>query len=133
MHTKRCSACLEKVSLRELGCVRNYLAMALVHRCLASRCVRGLPNIVRGATVHLRGLRNRAITLKSRPGANEAVTLDNFTLSAGESLNNDVVARTLYLSVDPYMRCRFNADTGVDYVRPFEIGSPITSAAVSAT
>ena len=38
--------------------------------------------------------------------------------------------KTLFLSVDPYMRCRFNEETGVDYVAPFQIGSPIEGGGV---
>ena len=34
------------------------------------------------------------------------------------------------MSVDPYMRCRFNEDPGVDYVSPFIIGCPIDGGGV---
>ena len=80
-----------------------------------------------------RTLGNTAVALKKRPEADQPVALDDFTISVTdvELEKADIVAKTLYLSVDPYMRCRFNSDTGVDYVKPFAIGSPVTSAAVS--
>ena len=30
--------------------------------------------------------------------------------------------KTLYLSVDPYMRCRMNEDSGSNYLTPWSIG-----------
>ena len=41
-----------------------------------------------------------------------------------------LVVRTMYLSVDPYMRCRFNDETGADYVSPFALEEPLTSAGI---
>ncbi|NWH76655.1 PTGR2 reductase, partial [Piaya cayana] len=38
------------------------------------------------------------------------------TIQAGQ-----VRVRTLYLSVDPYMRCRMNEDTGSDYLLPWQL------------
>ena len=43
---------------------------------------------------------------------------------------HDLRLETLALSVDPYMRCRFNRDTGADYVNSFREGEPITSAGI---
>ena len=41
-----------------------------------------------------------------------------------------LLVKTLYLSTDPYLRCRFNADTGVPYTQPFCVGKPICSAGI---
>jgi NADPH-dependent curcumin reductase CurA len=43
-----------------------------------------------------------------------------------------VVAEALYLSVDPYQRCMFNADSGVDYAKAFAVGDPICGFGVGA-
>lgn len=34
------------------------------------------------------------------------------------------------VSVDPFLRCRFNEDTGVDYTAPYEVGGLISSAGI---
>lgn len=70
--------------------------------------------------------------LDSRPLVNCAVKPTNFKIKQDNIEDEKDIAtfRTLYLSVDPYMRCRFNETTGVDYTKPFEIGKPITSAAI---
>ena len=71
----------------------------------------------------------RAICLKSRPGADasvdhfEMLELDNATPGDG-----DVVIKTRYISVDPYLRGRMN--DGESYVAPFELGKPIESGCV---
>ena len=39
--------------------------------------------------------------------------------AAGQLSAADMLyCRTLYLSVDPFLRCRFNESTGVDYTQP---------------
>ncbi|EOD26633.1 prostaglandin reductase-like protein [Emiliania huxleyi CCMP1516] len=43
---------------------------------------------------------------------------------------HEVLCRTVYLSVDPFLRCRFNASTGVDYTQPYALGEPIASAGI---
>lgn len=43
---------------------------------------------------------------------------------------HSIVCETLALSVDPYMRCRFFPDSGVDYVDAFAVNDTITSAGV---
>ncbi|XP_006819022.1 prostaglandin reductase 2-like, partial [Saccoglossus kowalevskii] len=35
---------------------------------------------------------------------------------------DSVLVKTLYLSVDPYMRCQMNEDTGADYLSPWKLG-----------
>mmetsp|Transcript_19902 Transcript_19902/g.25815 ORF Transcript_19902/g.25815 Transcript_19902/m.25815 type:complete len:363 (+) Transcript_19902:90-1178(+) len=72
-----------------------------------------------------------SVVLAGRPAKNTSVSTSNFEMTKDSKLTkNDVVARTLFLSVDPYMRCRFNEDTGVEYTKPFALGRPITSAAI---
>jgi len=44
--------------------------------------------------------------------------------------DHELRLETLALSVDPYMRCRFNLDTGAEYVSSFQPGEPITSAGI---
>ncbi|KAK7904233.1 hypothetical protein WMY93_016840 [Mugilogobius chulae] len=66
------------------------------------------------------------VVLASRPGKNGAPVPENFhvedmTLSS-ELKEGEVLVRTLYLSVDPYMRCRMNEDTGAEYLRPWPLG-----------
>eukprot|EP00105_Crassostrea_gigas_P025988 XP_011446758.1 PREDICTED: prostaglandin reductase 2-like [Crassostrea gigas] len=72
---------------------------------------------------------NAHVILVKRPGTNGTPTADNFgfeecpfpaELEAGE-----ILIKTLYLSVDPALRCRMNEDTGVHYVTPWEIGKEI--------
>eukprot|EP00924_Labyrinthula_sp_SR-Ha-C_P001633 maker-scaffold_18-snap-gene-4.44-mRNA-1 protein AED:0.01 eAED:0.01 QI:61/1/1/1/1/1/2/170/427 len=74
------------------------------------------------------------VLLKSRPLANCPVTTENFVVENSASIvprENEYEFRTLFLSVDPYMRCRFNEDTGVDYTKPYEIDEPVSSASIS--
>jgi NADPH-dependent curcumin reductase CurA len=73
---------------------------------------------VAGATSsQSRGLSTRVV-LASRPAVNSAVTTDNFRVESlpeselAEASPSGVIAETLYLSVDPFLRCRFNEDTG---------------------
>ncbi|KAB1277270.1 Prostaglandin reductase 2, partial [Camelus dromedarius] len=40
-----------------------------------------------------------------------------------------VQVRTLYLSVDPYMRCRMNEDTGTDYITPWQLSQVVDGGA----
>ncbi|CAH1263642.1 PTGR2 [Branchiostoma lanceolatum] len=66
---------------------------------------------------------NRRIVLASRPGANNEPRLENFrTEDCGYPVVQDgqVLAKTLFLSVDPYMRCRMNEDTGAHYLSPWQ-------------
>ncbi|MGH0169368.1 UNVERIFIED_CONTAM: hypothetical protein FKN15_056766, partial [Acipenser sinensis] len=41
-----------------------------------------------------------------------------------------VQVRTLYLSVDPYMRCRMNEDTGTDYLSPWQLSEVVEGGGV---
>ena len=72
---------------------------------------------------------NRQIVLKSRP---EGVpSLDNFALTQApvpEPGEGEVLMRTLYLSLDPYMRGRMSA--AKSYAKPAEVGQPMVGGTV---
>jgi NADPH-dependent curcumin reductase len=72
---------------------------------------------------------NRQIVLKSRP---EGVPgLDNFALTKAaipEPGDGEVLMRTLYLSLDPYMRGRMSAVKS--YAKPVEVGEPMVGGTV---
>ncbi|XP_034015894.1 prostaglandin reductase 2 isoform X3 [Thalassophryne amazonica] len=65
------------------------------------------------------------IVLNSRPGANRVPVPENFRLERAtlplDLKEGEVLFRTVFLSVDPYMRCRMNEDTGVDYLTPWQV------------
>jgi len=72
---------------------------------------------------------NRQIVLKSRPEGSPS--LDNFELretSVPQPREGEVLIRTLYLSLDPYMRGRMSA--GKSYAKPAEIGQPMVGGTV---
>ncbi|CAK8697566.1 unnamed protein product [Clavelina lepadiformis] len=72
--------------------------------------------------------------MNSRPGVNSAPTVSNFgyePCTYPESpKNRHLVVETKYISVDPYMRCRMNVDSGVDYAKAWGIGETISGFAV---
>ncbi|KAM6918081.1 prostaglandin reductase 2 [Lycodopsis pacificus] len=74
------------------------------------------------------------IVLNSRPGNNGAPVPGNFRLEettlARDLKDGEVLVRTLCLSVDPYMRCRMNEDTGVDYVTPWQLSECVDGGGV---
>ncbi|NWU89319.1 PTGR2 reductase, partial [Upupa epops] len=65
------------------------------------------------------------VVLNSRPGKNGVPVAENFRLEQSTIADTiqagQVLVRTLYLSVDPYMRCRMNEDTGSDYLLPWKL------------
>lgn len=72
---------------------------------------------------------NKKITLASRPTG--MPTLDNFEIAETEMpqpQDGEVLIRTLYLSVDPYMRGRM--DERKSYVPPFALSEVITGGGV---
>ncbi|HUS09874.1 MAG TPA: NADP-dependent oxidoreductase [Pyrinomonadaceae bacterium] len=74
-------------------------------------------------------MQNKEIRFASRPAG--VPTLDNFQTVDTDvpQLNEgEVLVRTLYISVDPYLRGRMRP--GRSYVPPFEIGEVITSGVV---
>jgi NADPH-dependent curcumin reductase len=72
---------------------------------------------------------NRQVVLESRP---EGVpTLDNFALTQAaipEPGEGEVLMRTLYLSLDPYMRGRMSA--AKSYAKPAAVGEPMVGGTV---
>ncbi|KAG7257117.1 hypothetical protein CRUP_012477 [Coryphaenoides rupestris] len=80
-------------------------------------------------------MRVQRILLDSRPGNNGAPVPENFRLEETSDLQLDpkegeVLVRTLYLSVDPYMRCRMNEDTGADYLTPWKLSECVDGGGV---
>jgi NADPH-dependent curcumin reductase len=72
---------------------------------------------------------NRQILLKSRPDG--APGLDNFELvqrPAPEPGDGEVLIRTRYLSLDPYMRGRMSA--AKSYAKPVGLGEPMVGGAI---
>nr|XP_020463619.1 prostaglandin reductase 2 [Monopterus albus] len=65
------------------------------------------------------------VVLNSRPGKNGTPIPENFraeeTILAPDLEDGEVLVRTLYLSVDPYMRCRMNEATDSDYLTPWQL------------
>jgi NADPH-dependent curcumin reductase CurA len=73
---------------------------------------------------------NRQVLLRSRPAAEPGE--ENFELVEApvpEPADGQFLARTIYLSVDPYMRGRMSARKS--YAEPAEIGKPMVGATVS--
>jgi NADPH-dependent curcumin reductase len=74
---------------------------------------------------------NRQILLKSRPtGAPSAANFELVETQAPEPRDGEVLLKTLYLSLDPYMRGRMN--DGPSYAAPAEVGKPMVGGTVSA-
>ncbi|XP_074724008.1 prostaglandin reductase 2 isoform X2 [Strix uralensis] len=71
------------------------------------------------------GMIIQRVVLNSRPGKNGVPVAENFRLEQSTIADTiqagQVRVRTLYLSVDPYMRCRMNEDTGSDYLLPWQL------------
>lgn len=74
------------------------------------------------------------VTLRARPPPNTAVTSACFTITNDAPPSplepHQLRCTTLLLSVDPFLRCRFNADPGVAYTSAYEIDAPIASAGI---
>lgn len=74
-------------------------------------------------------MQNKEIRLVSRPAG--LPTPENFQVSVSETselADGEVLLRSLYISVDPYLRGRMRA--GKSYIPPFEIGQVIESGVV---
>jgi NADPH-dependent curcumin reductase CurA len=74
-------------------------------------------------------MQNKEIRLASRPAG--VPTLDNFQIVDAEGPkpnDGEVLVRTLYISVDPYLRGRMRE--GRSYIPPFEVDQVIESGAV---
>lgn len=67
----------------------------------------------------------KKVVLRSRPGKNGIPIPENFrvddVLESSRLKEGQVFVRTLFLSVDPYMRCRMNDDTGAEYLLPWRL------------
>ncbi|XP_065297492.1 prostaglandin reductase 2-like [Dermacentor albipictus] len=72
------------------------------------------------------GLVNRRVVLKSRPGADGEPQLSNFATeqcaTPREFIDGEVLVRSVFLSIDPALRCRMNENTGVHYLTPWLVG-----------
>jgi NADPH-dependent curcumin reductase len=73
---------------------------------------------------------NRQILLKSRPtGVPSAANFELVQTPAPEPRDGEVLLKTLFLSLDPYMRGRMN--DGPSYAAPAEVGKPMVGGTVS--
>ncbi|RPD45005.1 NADP-dependent oxidoreductase [Hymenobacter sediminis] len=75
-------------------------------------------------------MQNQTILLASRPTGTP--TAENFRFETNEVpalTEGQVLLKTLYVSVDPYMRGRMNE--GKSYIPPFELNQPIAGGAVA--
>uniref|UniRef100_A0A667G4B8 15-oxoprostaglandin 13-reductase n=1 Tax=Lynx canadensis TaxID=61383 RepID=A0A667G4B8_LYNCA len=74
------------------------------------------------------------VVLNSRPGKNGNPVAENFRIEEDNLPDNinegQVQVRTLYLSVDPYMRCRMNEDTGSDYITPWQLSQVVDGGGI---
>lgn len=79
-------------------------------------------------------MKMQRVVLASRPGKNGAPVPENFRLEettlSTDLKEGEVLVKTLYLSVDPYMRCRMNDDTGADYLRPWPLSESVDGGGV---
>lgn len=73
---------------------------------------------------------NKVILLNKRPVGKSALSDFKFTSDAiPVPLNGDILLKTIYVSVDPYLRGRMNDSKS--YVPSFEIGKPIQSGIIA--
>lgn len=74
------------------------------------------------------------VVLASRPGNNGVPVPENFRLEektlSTELKEGEVLVKTLFLSVDPYMRCRMNEDTGAEYLQPWPVSEAVDGGGV---
>ncbi|MFC7669065.1 hypothetical protein ACFQT0_18205 [Hymenobacter humi] len=75
-------------------------------------------------------MQTQTIVLASRPKGKPTAAQFRFETHELPQLQaGQVLLKTLYVSVDPYMRGRMNA--GKSYVPPFEVGEPISGGVVA--
>ena len=73
---------------------------------------------------------NKVILLKKRPIGRPALSDFEFTSNAiPDPMTGNVLLKTIYVSVDPYLRGRMNDSKS--YVPSFEIGKPIQSGIIA--
>ncbi|CAL1527801.1 unnamed protein product [Lymnaea stagnalis] len=73
---------------------------------------------------------NARVILQSRPGEANKPSKDNFAYEEipypnKQLQDGEVLIENLYLSLDPALRCRMNANSGVEYMKAWEIGETI--------
>lgn len=74
-------------------------------------------------------LQNQQIVLAKRPeGLPTEDTFEYRDIPVGEPGEGEVLVKTLYMSVDPYMRGRMS--TAKSYVEPYELNRPITGSII---
>ncbi|SIS03765.1 NADPH2:quinone reductase/hypothetical protein [Peribacillus simplex] len=74
-------------------------------------------------------IQNQQILLAKRPeGVPSEDTFEFRNISVDTPAEDQVLVKTIYLSVDPYMRWRMNA--GKSYVEPYKVNEPISGAAI---
>ena len=77
--------------------------------------------------------KNLCVFLSSRPGVSNPPTEANFSVKHTEVKScedGEVLLKTLFLSVDPYMRCRLNEESGASYVSSWKIGETLQGGGV---
>ncbi|XP_018420384.1 PREDICTED: prostaglandin reductase 2-like [Nanorana parkeri] len=76
----------------------------------------------------------KQFVLVSRPGNDGEPVAENFRLEevdlSDDLIDGLVLAKTLYISVDPYLRCRMNEDTGTDYIQPWKVSEVLDSGGI---
>ncbi|XP_069773418.1 prostaglandin reductase 2 isoform X2 [Narcine bancroftii] len=74
------------------------------------------------------------VVLSCRLDKNDEPVAENFRLEEShlpEGLQDgQVKVHTRFLSVDPYMRCRMNEDTGADYLYPWQVSEVVDGGGV---
>ncbi|XP_027700624.1 prostaglandin reductase 2-like isoform X1 [Vombatus ursinus] len=79
-------------------------------------------------------MRVQRVVLNSRPGIHGTPVAANFRTEEAnlpDKLNEgQVKVRTLYLSVDPYMRIRMNDYSGADFIKPWQLSEVIDGGGV---
>ena len=76
---------------------------------------------------------HNVVVLHGRPGVDKPPTESNFAVETREipqCKEGEILVKTLFLSVDPYMRCRMNEQTGTEYLTPWCLGKSPTGGGV---
>ncbi|KAM7286006.1 prostaglandin reductase 2 [Ixodes scapularis] len=71
-------------------------------------------------------MQNKRVIFKSRPGTDGEPQAHHFgvetCITPSQIPEGNVLVRSVYLSIDPALRCRMNAHTGVHYLTPWALG-----------
>ncbi|XP_056403103.1 prostaglandin reductase 2 isoform X1 [Hyla sarda] len=85
-------------------------------------------------TKALESMKVKRVVLASRPGNDGEPATENFRLEetdlTEELMDGQVMTKTLYISVDPYLRCRMNEDSGADYIQSWKISKVLDSGGI---